>query len=52
MQNANGSMVSFLSNEGNVADRPIGGYPFTDRPVKTLKDMTYFGPGGKFLESQ
>ncbi len=41
MQNANGSMVSFLSNEGNVADRPIGGYPFTDRQVKTLKDMTY-----------
>jgi uncharacterized coiled-coil protein SlyX len=41
MQNANGSMVSFLSNEGNVADRPIGGYPFTDQPVKTLRDFTY-----------
>ena len=42
MQNANGeTWSSFLSNDGIVADRPIGGYPFTDRPVKTLKDMTY-----------
>ena len=43
MQNANGSMVSFLSSDGNVTDRPIGGYPFTNRQVSTLKDVTYFG---------
>ena len=42
MQNANGSMVSFLSNDANVTDRPIGGYPFTNRQVSTLKDVTYF----------
>ena len=42
MQNANGAMVSFLSNDANVTDRPIGGYPFTNRQVSTLKDVTYF----------
>jgi Sec-independent protein translocase protein TatA len=42
MQNANGAMVSLLSNDANVADRPIGGYPFFNRQVQTLKDLTYF----------
>ena len=42
MQNANGeTMSSFLSNSELASERPIGGYPFTDRPVKALKDMTY-----------
>ena len=41
MQNANGSMTSLLSNDGNVADRPIGGYPFFDRQVQTMRDLAY-----------
>lgn len=43
MQNANGeTMSSFLANEEFFEERPIGGYPFFNRPVKTLKDLTYF----------
>lgn len=42
MQNANGeTMSSFLANEGFYGERPIGGYPFFNRQVKTLKDLTY-----------
>lgn len=42
MQNANGeTMSSFLANEEFFEERPIGGYPFFDRPVKMLKDLSY-----------
>jgi hypothetical protein len=42
MQNANGeTMSSFLANSEFAEERPIGGYPFTGRQVKTLKDVTY-----------
>lgn len=42
MQNANGeTMSSFLANQEFFEERPIGGYPFFDRPVKNLKDLTY-----------
>lgn len=42
MQNANGeTMSSFLANDEFYGERPIGGYPFFNRQVKTMKDMTY-----------
>lgn len=41
-QNANGETVpSFLANAEVFAERPIGGRPFTDRDVKSLKDLVY-----------
>jgi hypothetical protein len=47
VQNANGeTMTSFLSEAGAFAERPIGGRPFVERDVKTLKDMAYFGRWG------
>jgi hypothetical protein len=42
VQNANGETVpSFLANEEVFEERPIGGRPFTDRDVKSLKDLVY-----------
>jgi uncharacterized coiled-coil protein SlyX len=42
MQNANGeTMSSFLANSEFAEERPIGGYPFSERPVKALKDLAY-----------
>jgi hypothetical protein len=41
-QNANGETVpSFLANAEVFEERPIGGRPFTDRDVKSLKDLVY-----------
>jgi hypothetical protein len=41
-QNANGETVaSFLANEEVFEERPIGGRPFTNRDVKSLKDLLY-----------
>jgi hypothetical protein len=42
VQNANGETVpSFLANAEVFEERPIGGRPFTDRDVKSLKDLVY-----------
>jgi hypothetical protein len=42
LQNANGeSMSSFLSSEEFFEERPIGGRPFVERDVKTMKDLAY-----------
>ena len=42
MQNANGeTMSSFLANEEFFEERPIGGRPFVDREVRSLKDLVY-----------
>ena len=41
-QNANGeTLPSFLANAEVFEERPIGGRPFTDRDVKSLKDLAY-----------
>jgi len=41
-QNANGETVpSFLANAEVFDDRPIGGRPFTNRDVKSPKDLVY-----------
>lgn len=41
-QNANGeTMSSFLANEEFFEERAIGGRPFVNREVKSLKDMAY-----------
>ena len=42
IQNANGeTMASFLANEEFFSERPIGGRPFWDRPVRSCLDMVY-----------
>jgi hypothetical protein len=42
VQNANGETVpSFLANEEVYAERPIGGRPFVNVPVKSLADLVY-----------
>ncbi len=42
VQNANGeTMASFLANEEFFEERPIGGRPFVNRDVRSLKDLTY-----------
>jgi hypothetical protein len=42
MQNANGeTMASFLANEEFFDERPIGGRPFVNRDVRSLKDLAY-----------
>ena len=42
VQNANGeTMSSFLANEEFFEERPIGGRPFVNRDVRSLKDLTY-----------
>ncbi|HKZ18386.1 MAG TPA: TonB-dependent receptor [Geobacteraceae bacterium] len=42
IQNANGeTMASFLANQEFFEERPIGGRPFTDQSVKSLKDLVY-----------
>ncbi|RPJ00267.1 MAG: hypothetical protein EHM36_14880, partial [Deltaproteobacteria bacterium] len=44
MQNANGeTMASFLANEEFIEERPIGGRPFVNRDVRSLKDLVYLG---------
>jgi hypothetical protein len=44
MQNANGeTMASFLANREFWDERPVGGRPFVDRSVKSLKDLAYLG---------
>ena len=41
-QNANGeTMASFLASDEFFEERPIGGRPFVDRGVRTLKDLVY-----------
>jgi hypothetical protein len=41
-QNANGeTLTSFLANAEVFEERPIGGRPFTNRDVKSLKDILY-----------
>jgi hypothetical protein len=47
MQNANGeTMTSFLSEAGAFAERPIGGRPFVDRDVRSLRDLAYLARWG------
>ena len=47
MQNANGeTMASFLSKREVFAERPIGGRPFVNRDVKSLKDLAYLARWG------
>lgn len=42
VQNANGeTMASFLASEEFFDERPVGGRPFVNRGVKTVKDMVY-----------
>jgi hypothetical protein len=42
VQNANGeTMASFLANDEFFEERAIGGRPFVDRGVRTLKDLVY-----------
>ncbi|HBG46001.1 MAG TPA: hypothetical protein DDW94_03330 [Deltaproteobacteria bacterium] len=42
VQNANGeTMASFLASDEFFGERAIGGRPFVDRGVKTLKDLAY-----------
>jgi len=42
VQNANGETASsFLANEEFFEERPIGGRPFVQRDVKSLKDLLY-----------
>jgi hypothetical protein len=42
VQNANGeTMASFLSSDEFFEERPIGGRPFVERRVKSLKDLVY-----------
>jgi hypothetical protein len=42
VQNANGeTMASFLANDEFFEERAIGGRPFVDRGVRTLKDFVY-----------
>jgi hypothetical protein len=42
VQNANGeTMASFLANGEFFEERPIGGRPFVDRNVRSLKDLAY-----------
>ncbi|MGB4781317.1 hypothetical protein [Candidatus Methylomirabilis sp.] len=42
VQNANGeTMSSFLANKEFFEERPIGGRPFVNRDVRSLKDLTY-----------
>jgi uncharacterized coiled-coil protein SlyX len=42
VQNANGeTMASFLANREFFEERPIGGRPFVDRDVRSLKDLVY-----------
>ncbi len=42
VQNANGeTMASFLANGEFFDERPIGGRPFVDRDVRSLKDLAY-----------
>jgi hypothetical protein len=44
MQNANGeTMSSFLANREFFEERPVGGRPFVDRKVKSLRDLAYLG---------
>lgn len=44
MQNANGeTMASFLANAEFFEERAIGGRPFVDRGVRSLKDLVYLG---------
>jgi hypothetical protein len=44
VQNANGeTMPSFLANEEVFEERPIGGRPFVNVPVKSLSDLVYMG---------
>lgn len=42
VQNANGeTMASFLSSDELAEERPIDGRPFTDRDVRTARDLVY-----------
>jgi hypothetical protein len=42
MQSANGeTMVSFLANDEVFEERPIGGRPFVDRDVESLRELVY-----------
>ena len=44
VQNANGeTMASFLANDEFFEERPVGGRPFVDRDVRSLKDLVYSG---------
>ncbi len=47
MQNANGeTMTSFLSEAAAFAERPVGGRPFVDRDVRSLRDLAYLARWG------
>ena len=44
VQNASGeTMASFLANDEFFEERPIGGRPFVNRDVRSLKDLVYLG---------